>query len=238
MDRRTNHMTSRAAMVTFAVLALSATTEAQQSPSPTRSAVVAAPARRAARDGRTTGLFLGVHTIAAPGITLTAAEVDGTFETKLGPGIGVTAGYGFNRTFSAFATFDLAKQRTGADVEPAGTFGLAHFEVGARANLPLGSPTTVPYLSASFGRRALGARVTVEEIDETFDLSFSGKMLGLGGGIQRVLSPTLALDGGVDLGFGKLDHVEAAGQKATYGADGSTSIRFRIGLTWRPARRA
>jgi hypothetical protein len=218
-----------------AAFAISATAEAQR-PGSRRAAPPKADTHEM-NDARTTGLSLGVHTIAATGISISAAEFDGAFETKLGPGAGVTAGYGFNRTFSAFVSFDVAKQRTSADVEPAGTFGLVHFVVGGRANLPLGSATTVPYLSASVGRRAVGARVTIEEIGESFDMSFSGTMLGLGGGIQRFISPTLALDGGVDLGFGKLDNAEAGENKTTIAANGSTSVRFRIGMTWRPGGR-
>jgi len=33
-------------------------------------------------------------------------------------------------------------------------------------------------------------------------------MFGLGGGVQHFFSPSLAFDGGVELGFGKLDDLE------------------------------
>lgn len=238
MTYRKHRTTTRLAVIVAATFAVSATADAQR-PASRRTA----PARSDAHemnDDRMTGLSLGLHTIAVPGITISSSSpgFDGSFETKLGPGVGAMVAYGFNRTFSAFASLDLAKQPTGADVEPHGSFGLMHVMVGARANLPLGGVNTVPYVSASVGRRAMGARVTDEDWGgESADMSFSGKSFALGGGIQRFFSPSLAFDGGVDIGFGKLDQLEYNGEKATIIVDGSTSIRFRFGLTWRPAGR-
>jgi hypothetical protein len=226
---------SRLAMIVAAVLTSSATMQAQSASA--RRSAPPATGKQEVVDGRAKGLSLGVYTMGAAGISVSAPALDGSFETKFGPGVGVTAGYGFNRTFSAFASLDLAKQGLGTDVDGAGTFGLSHFEVGARANLPLGSATTIPYVNASVGRRALGSTVTIEEFDESFKMSFTGKTFGIGGGVQRFFSPTLALDGGVDLAFGKLDHLEMFGEKVSVPTDGSTSVRFRLGVTWRPGAR-
>src|SRR5215216_6655781 len=68
---------------------------------------------------RMRGFMLGVHSIAAPGLTLTGEEIGGSFVTKFGAGAGVTVGYGITRLFSAFASLDVAKQNTAPDVEPA-----------------------------------------------------------------------------------------------------------------------
>ena len=187
-------------------------------------------------DGRRTGLVLGVYTIAAPGLTLTGDDVDGTFKTNLGPGAGVMAGYAFNRTFSGYASVDVAKQGTsGGDL--GGSFGLRHIELGARANLPYGSATTVPYLTASYGRRALGARVTDDFEGTEYDMRLSGGMFGVGGGLEHVISPTLAVDGGLAVAFGRFSHGDIDGESSSLAVNGTTSIRLRLGMTWRPAPR-
>jgi hypothetical protein len=182
-------------------------------------------------------LVLGVYTMAAPGVTLTGDDVDGTFKTNFGPGAGVMVGYGFNRTFSGFASLDLAKQGTsGGDL--GGSFGLRHIELGARANLPYGSATTVPYLTASYGQRALGARVTDNfEGGAQYDMRLSGGMFGVGGGLEHVISPTLAVDGGLAVAFGRFSHGDIDGESSSLAVNGTTSIRLRIGMTWRPAPR-
>jgi len=177
---------------------------------------------------------LGVYTIAAPGVTLTGDDVDGTFKTNFGPGAGVMAGYAFNRTFSGFASVDVAKQGTsGGDL--GGSFGLSHIELGARANLPYGNDATVPYLTASYGRRALGARVTDDFEGTEYDMRLSGGMFGVGGGVEHVISPTLAVDGGLAVAFGRFSHGDIDGESSSLAVNGTTSIRLRIGMTWRPA---
>jgi hypothetical protein len=230
MDTKTNAIAPRVA-VAVAMLTLATAAEGQRSTA-RRPATTKAPARIAVADGRRTGFVLGVYTIAAPGVTLTGEDVDGgPFKTSYGPGAGLMLGYGFNRTFTGFASLDLARQ--GAH-EYTGTFGLSHLEIGARANLPMGDGATVPYLTASFGRRGLGARVTDEWNDESYDMRLSGGMFGVGGGVEHVISPTLAIDGGLALGFGRFGHAEIDGESGPFDVNGSTTIRLRVGMTWRP----
>jgi len=182
----------------------------------------------------TTGLTLGVYSLAAPGVSITGADVDGTFDTKLGEGAGLMAAYGFNRTFSGFVSLDLAKQETGAEVEPAGSFGLAHFEIGARMNLPMNNPRTTPYLSASIGHRALAAQVTDENTGEKFPFSMSGQMYAVGGGVQHFMSPHLALDAGVEYATGSFSRFKDDRSEWDAQINSSTSLRLRVGVNWRP----
>jgi len=233
MDYTNFRIATRVAMV-MAMFALATSAEAQHSS--THKPTTKASSKPVAPDGRRTGLVLGVYTIAAPGLTLTGDDVDGTFKTNFGPGAGVMAGYAFNRTFSGFASLDVAKQGTsGGDI--GGSFGLRHIELGARANLPYGSDATVPYLTASYGRRALGARVTDDFEGTEYDMRLSGGMFGVGGGLEHVLSPTLAVDGGLAVAFGRFSHGDIDGESSSLAVNGTTSIRLRIGMTWRPARR-
>jgi hypothetical protein len=234
MQRRTNSRVVPIALMALALASLTQVAEAQRSSG--RRSAPSSNRKSVRQDDRMTGFTLNAHTVAAPGLSVSGAEMDGSVQTSFGPGVGVMAGYGFNQRWSAFASLDLAKQSATAG-EYEGSFGLVHFEVGARANLPYGSPTNVPYVSASVGHRALGARVQDDFDGTTYDLSLSGNMLGVGGGIQHILSPSLLIDGGVALAYGHFGHFDADGNTGSMDVNASTSIRLKFGLTWRPSAR-
>ena len=188
------------------------------------------------RDGRPTGFMLGVYSVGAPGIEIGGGEgqgQNGAFNTAFGAGAGVMLGWGFNSVFSAFTSLDLAKQNTAPADVPQGSWGLAHMELGARANLPLGTTATIPYVTASFGQRALAAQATFDDGEKT-DVSLSGRYFGLGAGIEHAFSRTMAVDAGVDVGFGKFSQVKVGGDETTDDVDPTRSIRMRLGVTWRP----
>jgi hypothetical protein len=224
---------SLAAALALAIAAPATRAEAQRATT-TRRPVTKSPDRIAVVDGRRTGFVLGVYSMAAPGVTITGGDVEGgPFKTGFGPGGGFMVGYGFNRTFTGFASIDLAKQSAPSDYS-GGSFGLSHMEIGGRANLPFGDGATVPYLSASVGRRGLGARVTDNLDGATYTMKLSGGMFGVGGGVEHVISPTLAVDGGLALGFGRFGNQDIDGDSEAIDVNGSTTIRLRLGMTWRP----
>jgi hypothetical protein len=216
MDRGNKHTTKRAAMFVVAALAFSTTLDAQRPLD------------------RTRGFVLGVHTIGATGLTVSGADMEGDLTTSFGAGAGLMVGYGFTKSITGYASFDVAKQGPG-NGEFEGNLGLSHIEFGARAYLPLGTPATMPYLTGSFGRRALAARVT-DDFNGEYDMSFTGTAFGIGGGIERVISPALAFDGGVEATFGRFNHAEIADMGGSIDLNGTTSIRLRAGMTWRPGR--
>lgn len=223
-----------AAAVAMAIAAHATMAEAQRT-STARRPLAKKPARVEVVDGRRTGFVLGVYSMAAPGVTITGPDIDGgPFKTGFGPGAGFLVGYGFNRTFTGFAAIDLAKQSAPSDYG-GGSFGLSHMEVGARANLPFGDGATVPYLSASVGRRGLGARVNDQLDGSTYTMKLSGGMFGVGGGVEHVISPTLAVDGGLTIGFGRFGQQNVDGQSESLNVNGSTTTRLRFGMTWRPS---
>ena len=94
MDHRNFGIAMRVATVT-AMFALATAAEAQHSS--THKAATTANSKPIVPDGRRTGLVLGVYTIAAPGVTLTGDDVDGTFQTNFGPGAGVMVVTSTNR---------------------------------------------------------------------------------------------------------------------------------------------
>lgn len=193
-----------------------------------------APKADVTKNSRPSGFMLGVHSVGIPGLAIGGGEgQNGTFNTSFGAGGGVTLGWGFNSTFAAFTRLDMVKQKTAPTDTPEGSWGLVHMELGARANVPLGGAATIPYVTASFGGRALASTATFED-GETADVSLSGTYFGLGAGIEHAFSRSMALDGGVDLGFGKFSHVKVAGDQTDEQVNPTKSIRLRLGVTWRP----
>jgi len=231
MKNRTSNTVTATAALAFVTLAFPPVYA--QRPSSQANQRADASAKRVETD-RTSGFTLGIYTLAIPGLSITGQDVDGAFETDFGQGLGVSVDYGFNRMFSAFASLDIAKQRTSDGTFPSGDLGLSHFEVGGRLNLRTGDPNTIPYLSASIGRRSLGAYVVDDETGDSGDMDMSGYMVGVGGGIRHFFSPSLALDGGVELGYGSFNHLNTNGISGDWLVNSTTSIRLRAGLSWRP----
>jgi hypothetical protein len=227
MYRSLKGIMKSAVTVGMAALAMAPLAGAQRSTSPSKSAAKAPAARQ-----HTNKWVFGAHTIAAPGVTVTGQDVDGTWGTSLGAGLGVMVGYDLNKAVTAFGSVDVARQGSGVDYMT-GSFGLVHAEIGVRAALSKSNPQMVPYVLGAIGRRAVGARVTDLEDGEIFDMSLSGTMLTFGGGLEYKLSPKLALDGGIEFGIGMFNHVDD-GDVYTISVNSSTSTRLRAGVVWRP----
>src|SRR5262249_47113667 len=183
--------------------------------------------------GLSTGLTLGVYSLAAPGVSVSGADITGIFRTKFGEGGGGMASWGITSELGVYASFDLAEQAT-LHSQPHGTFGLSHLEIGGRANIPIGSAQTLPYATASIGRRALSARVTDEDTGETGEFTLSGNVFVLGAGVQHFMSAHLALDAGVEFATGKFNHRKDDAHDYDLTMDTSNSLRLRLGVNWHP----
>jgi hypothetical protein len=175
----------------------------------------------------------GAHVVAAPGVSVTGADIEGTWGTGMGGGLGVMAGYDINKSVTGFASLDVARQPSGVNYMT-GSFGLVHAELGLRAVLSKANPQMMPYATAAVGKRAVGARVTDLEDGELYEISLSGTMLSFGGGLSYRMSPKMSFDGGVELGLGAFNHVDDDGDLYTINVNSSSSIRVRAGLIWRP----
>jgi hypothetical protein len=93
----------------------------------------------------------------------------------------------------------------------------------------------MPYLGGWVGRRRLSTTVDDFDTGTSSDLSMSGLAFGAAGGVQVFVSPKLALDGGVSLGFGKMGNVKVDGQREDWGTpDNTTTTRIRFGANWYP----
>src|SRR5262245_920787 len=172
------------------------------------------------------------HSTAALGTSV--GDEFGSLNTSAGLGAGVEVGYMVTPRLLAYAGLDIAKQAidvVGLD----GNFGLTHLEAGARLNFPVARSKFLPYVGAWVGRRGLSTTVDNVVTGEQADLSFSGMAVGASGGVQMFLSPKLALDGGVSLGFGKLGNIKVDGDKQDWGTpDNTTTTRLRFGANWYP----
>lgn len=216
------------ATVATATFTLAPAVAAQRTSTATKAAASAPKAK-----ARTNPWVFGAHTIAAPGVTVTGQDIEGSWGTAMGGGLGIMVGYDLNKSVTGFASFDVARQGSGVNYMT-GSFGLVHAELGVRANLSRTNPQMVPYATAAIGRRAIGAKVTDLEDGEIYDLTLSGTMLSFGGGLQYKLSPKMSLDGGAEFGIGAFDHVDDNGDLYTISVNSSTTIRVRAGFIWRP----
>jgi hypothetical protein len=73
------------------------------------------------------------------------------------------------------------------------------------------------------------------ETGEIARLSLSGLAVGGTAGMQVFVSPRLALDGGVSVGFGKMGNVKVDGVREDWGTpDNTTTTRVRVGANFYP----
>ena len=175
---------------------------------------------------------LNGHSTAALGTSV--GDAFGSIDTQGGLGAGVEVGYRVTPRLLAYAGLDIAKQgvdEAGLD----GDFGLTHIEAGARLSFPITGSKLMPYVGGWVGRRSLTTTVDDFETGASSDLSLSGLGAGASGGVQFFVSPSLALDGGVSLGIGKMGNVKVDGHKEDWGTpDNTTTTRLRFGANWYP----
>jgi hypothetical protein len=184
-------------------------------------------------DQRMKGFMFGAHSVAAQGVDISNPDIALKFTTGFGTGGGVTIGYGFNRYMTGFVSLDVAKQEA-TQPEFKGDVGLVHGEVGLRANLAVGRASTVPYLTAAVGGRAIGAKLLEEGVDEEYGMTISGGLFAFGAGIEQFFSRSTALDVGVSFGMGEFDKFKTQGTEVPLPTRPTRSIRARVGVTWHP----
>jgi hypothetical protein len=197
--------------------------------------VAAYPARAQGVTANTNGFMVNVHGQVAPAFTVKGDDINGEIAGKLGGGGGIQLGYGFSPRFMLVGNLDLAKQ--GSDVDGLdGSLALAHVELGARMHFAMANRPYVPYVTALIGSRAFGAEVETAG-GEKQDMSLSGGVFSVGGGLQYFLSPKLAFDGSLLFGFGKMGKFEVDGDDEDIDVDNSLSTRLKFGLSWYPGSR-
>lgn len=177
--------------------------------------------------------MLNAHSVAAFGTSVNDPQALGTLRTGPGGGGGIQVGYAITPRLTAFAGADVVRQGSRTD-GLTGNFRLTHLELGARMSFPLRETSRVlPYAMATVGRRSLSTSI-VDLAGNTGRIGLSGLTVGLGGGAQYFLSPTLALDGGVNLGLGRFGgDLTVNGERFPVPRlDRSTIVRALLGVNW------
>jgi hypothetical protein len=59
-------------------------------------------------------------------------------------------------------------------------------------------------------------------------------MLAIGGGVQHLISPATALEGGLEIGVGSFGTLDVDGDRESIQVSSSNSVRLRVGMVWRP----
>jgi|JI7StandDraft_1071085.scaffolds.fasta_scaffold106230_2 hypothetical protein len=203
------HVLTRAAVIAQIAAALSVASVAQAQRSTTR------------------GLSLGV---VAQAISL---EVENG-EPSSGGGLGLRAGYGFNRIITGFIHLDGGEIDVPAGASLSGTWSLGHAELGARFHFANSLRRVVPYLETSLGARVVTVKDAESNGTGAGEVKFNGGALTVGGGVSTYVKPALALDVGVKFTGGTFTEVDL-GTVALRSLDvEASSFRFGVGLTWWP----
>ena len=180
----------------------------------------------AAQRSTTRGFTLGGH-LQAASLTVEDGDPDG------GGGLGIRAGYGFNRLLTAYLEVDgIAFDVENPELD--GEWGMAHVDLGVRFNFANSLRAWVPFLEAAVGGRA----VTVEDgrVNGTNvgEVSFSGSAFSLGGGIGFFLSEKVALETVLKFTGGEFTQIDV-GNVSVDGLDlDASSFRFKFGVAWWP----
>jgi outer membrane protein W len=183
-----------------------------------------------AQVSKNAGLMLNVH---AQGAGL--AVEDG--ETETGFGGGITAGYGFSENLGLYLTLDGANMNYGdADEDTDGdTYTLGQLDLGLRYTFGNTASALRPYLNAG-----VSGVTIVDEIEvgsEATDIAYTGPAGTFGAGIQYFISPSLAIDGGIQASIGKFTKFKVDGDEVDFDGDEDpsfTATRVQVGLTWHP----
>ncbi len=185
------------------------------------------PSRSAAQRSTTRGWSLGAHLL---GTSLTP---DGG-STSNGGGLGVRAGYGFNRIFTGFVEIDGSRIDITESGTIIGSWELAHAEVGARFHFANSLRRWVPYVETSVGARAVTVRDAEFAGQNRGNVTFNGGAFTVGTGLSTYLKPSLALDVSLKWTGGTFTEIDL-GDTAIQNLDiKANSFRFGLGVIWWP----
>ena len=190
-------------------------------------ALLATPSRSAAQRSTTRGWSLGAHLL---GTSLTPEGGS----ASSGGGLGVRAGYGFNRIFTGFVEIDGSKIDISESGTIVGSWNLAHAEVGARFHFANSLRRWVPYVETSVGARAVTVRDAEFAGQSTGNVTFNGGAFTIGTGLSTYFKPSLAFDVSLKWTGGKFTEIDL-GDTALQNIDiDANSFRFGLGLIWWP----
>ena len=188
--------------------------------------VAAMPA--AAQQSTTRGFNIAAHLV---GASLTVEDDED--DASGGGGLGLRAGYGFNRKLMAYLEVDgIVFDVENPDLE--GEWTMAHAELGLRYSFANSLNRWVPFLDAALGGRAVSVEDANSDGEDVGTVTFTGGAFSLGGGVAFYTSQKLAIETLVKFTGGTFDEVEV-GDVAVRNLDiDASSFRFKLGVSWWP----
>jgi len=168
------------------------------------------------------------------------AHVQGTSLTpeggtnSSGGGLGIRAGYGFNRIVTGFVHVDGSQIDITEGGSIVGSWNLAHAELGARFHFANSLRRWVPYLETSVGARAVEVRDAEFAGESAGNVTFNGGAFTVGTGLSTYFKPSLAFDVSLKWTGGKFTEIDL-GDIVQRNIDiDAASFRFGLGLIWWP----
>ena len=166
---------------------------------------------------------------------LDVSYVNQKLEDESGSGIGggLRLGYGFGKTFQPYINLSTSK----IDVD-GGDYGLGHFDIGTRINLPRANSRLVPYADLAISVRAIGADIENDPDLGSGEFEATGTGFTLGGGVQYFMNSKWAFDGGLQYTIGKYGDAQWDGQDIAGFPDvDGNALRLNVGFSWFPTAR-
>ncbi|HEX6134396.1 MAG TPA: outer membrane beta-barrel protein [Longimicrobiales bacterium] len=150
-----------------------------------------------------------------------------------GGGLGLRAGYGFNRNFTGYIeadgiTFDVDNPDFG------GEWSMAHVDLGVRYNFANSLRRWVPFLEAAIGARAVKLDNATVDGDSVGELKFSGGALSGGGGVAFFVHEKLAIETLLKFTGGTFEKVDVGNVSVNDLDIEASSFRFKLGVAWWP----
>lgn len=183
-----------------------------------------ASAQTSADKSTSSKFFVGVGFEGAAISTNVATNVT---ETESGSGAGVVVGYGFTPTWALYGNI------SGANIQSVGgSYGLGHFDVGARVHFRAGPNTVVPFLQFGLDGRAVSADFHSGSTTRT--VTASGTGVAVGAGLNAHFTRAFAFSGAVTWSFGSFTNFTVDNGSVPSSSISATSARVHIGIIWFP----
>lgn len=178
---------------------------------------------------RSAGFFVGAG---FEGNGITTEPNSGGSISESGSGGGLVLGYGFSRRWSLFVEGSSAV----INADGGGTYGLAHFDIGARVHFRSGSNVVVPFLQ--FGVAGLAEGQTVTSASGSQDVTATGGGLVFGGGMNAHFNPAFAFSTSLTWAAGSFNNFQIDHSAVAFPSVNATSARLHLGLVWFPKAEA
>ena len=136
----------------------------------------------------------------------------------LGPGFGVTLGYGFTPRLALYGQLSGV-----SDDSVYGNYGLGHIDLGLRVHFRAPARTVVPFVQLGISSRAL-TQIGLNTVEA------GGAGVAFGGGINVHFNPAMAFSSGVTGSAGNLHNFKVSGVPVDSLA--MTTARIHLGIIW------